>query len=143
LTSLSTQRQHDKEAFLGTVRGFVLAGLIAIAGCAMLDRRSPEEIVKERAQARWDAMVGSDLARAYGYFSPGSRAVLTLDGWSSTIKRGFWKKATVESVECKSADACDAIATIEYDMPVGRGRMKTPLRETWIREGANWWYVQK
>ena len=117
---------------------------MAIAGlsaCALLDPRSPEEIVKERAQARWDALVKYDTKTAYSYFSPGSRAVLNLAGYESTLRRGFWKSAVVNKAECESAQKCDAILTIEYEH---QGmRVKTPLRETWVREGSNWWYLHK
>ena len=142
MNSLSTQRHGGTGDFWSIAGRVALAGtLIGVASCAMLDRRSPQEIVKERAQGRWDALVSGDLPKAFGYFSPGSRAVLQVDRWSTTIKKGFWKSAVVERVECPSADSCDAIASIEYELQ-GR-RTKTPLRETWIREGSNWWYVQK
>ena len=38
-------------------------------------------------------------------------------------------------------DACETQLAIEYEFQ-GK-RIKTPLRETWIREGTDWWYVQK
>jgi hypothetical protein len=47
----------------------------------------------------------------------------------------------VDKVECSSAQSCDALATIEYEY-LGK-RTKTPLRETWIKEGSEWWYLRK
>ena len=116
----------------------MIAGL---AGCAVLDRRPPQDVVKERAQARWDALVKSDIAVAYAYLSPGSKSVMTQELYKNSIKLGFWKSAAVERVECAANDSCDVLTTIEYEVQ-GR-RLKTPLKETWIREGSNWWYVQK
>lgn len=142
MNSLSTQRLGSCVGFRSIAARVALAvAVFGVTSCAMLDRRTDQEIVKQRSQERWDALVKGDLAKAFGYFSPGSRAVLQIDKWSSTVKTGFWKSAVVEKAECASADSCDAIATIEYELQ-GR-RMKTPLRETWIREGSNWWYVQK
>ena len=115
--------------------------VVLLAGCAALDPRPPEEVLKERVQQRWDAMVKSDFRAAYQYLSPGSRAVMTPEGYASSLKAGFWKAATVDRVICEKPDVCDALVTIEYEF---RGsRIKTPLKETWIKEGSSWWFVQK
>lgn len=106
-----------------------------------MPQRSDEAIVRERAQARWDALVKDDFKAAYGYMSPGSRAIVTAPDYAASLRKGFWKSAMVDKVECGSAQSCDVIATIEYEH-MGR-RTKTPLRETWIRDGSEWWYLQK
>ena len=98
-------------------------------------------MVKERAQARWDALVKGDLNAAYGYLSPGSRSIISASDYAGTIRRGFWKAAKVEKVECGSAQSCEVFATIEYEF--SGMRTKTLLRETWIRDGSEWWYLQK
>ena len=123
--------------------GGVALGLVALAmaGCAALQPRPAEEVVKEKAQARWDALVKGDIKAAYAFMSPGSRSVITPEGYEASIRKGFWKSAVVEKVECSSPQSCDAIATIEYEY-LGR-RTKTPLRETWIKEGSEWWYLRK
>ncbi|MGZ5032671.1 MAG: hypothetical protein ACXWAC_05690 [Usitatibacter sp.] len=145
MNSLSTH-QGVKTAFLSSL-GRITAGvvlglaLVGISGCAAFKPRPAEEIVMERAQARWDALVKGDLPAAYGFFSPGSRAVLTQEQYSNSIRLGFWKSAKVEKVECATQDSCFAHVAIEYEFQ-GR-RTKTPLGETWIREGSDWWYIQK
>lgn len=115
---------------------------VAISGCASVSREStPEETVKARAQQRWDALVKGDYEAAYRLLSPGSRAVTSFESYLGSIRQGFWKAARVSEVQCSSADACEAGAEIEYEF---RGsRVKTPLRETWIRQEGNWWYVLK
>jgi len=145
LNSLSTQ-QLGKVGHLRVVRsvavGGLLAGLVAgLAACGVLERRAPQQVVKERAQARWDALVKGDVATAYGYLSPSSKALATPESYKNSIKLGFWKSAVVEKVDCNTADSCETIAAIEYEFQ-GR-RVATPLKETWIHEGSNWWYVQK
>ena len=112
-----------------------------LGGCAALDARPPEEILKERVQARWDTLVQGDFKAAYQYLSPGSRAVTSAEGYASSLRTGFWKAAKVDAVTCEKPDVCDAQLTIEYEF---RGRrIKTPLKETWIKEGSSWWFVQK
>jgi hypothetical protein len=122
-------------------RFLMVVSLSGMLGCAAMKPAAPEEVVKQRAQARWDALVKSDIKTAYGFLSPGSRATTTPEAYAASLREGFWKSATVTKVECASADSCDAHAIIEYDFQ-GR-RTKTPLRETWIREGSEWWYLRR
>jgi hypothetical protein len=66
---------------------------------------------------------------------------MTPEQFETSIRKGFWKSAKVEKVECATSDSCFAHVAIEYEYQ-GR-RIKTPLGETWIRDESNWWYVQK
>lgn len=142
MNSLLTEIGVGRAAKLGVVlRGFLAVAVVAAAGCAAVGGESPEVVVKERAQARWDAVVKGDFQAAYGYLSPGSRAVLSEESYAGSLKKGFWKSAHVENVTCRSAEACDVGATIEYEY-TGHP-IKTPLRESWIRDGGQWWYVKQ
>jgi hypothetical protein len=115
--------------------------MVGAAGCATIDSRPAAEVVKERAQARANAVVGIDLKAAYGYFTPTTRKELTYESFATSTVPGFWKSATVDKVECKREDLCYASLTVEYVH--GGLRVKTPLRESWIREGNEWWYAFK
>ena len=119
-----------------------VVGSVALAGCASVARGpSPEAAVKERAQARWNALVQGDVKTAYEYYGPGTRSTLSLADFASGVKIGFWKAVTVDKVECGSADRCEVSTTIEYEH---RGmRVKSPSRETWIKEGSDWWLVRR
>jgi hypothetical protein len=145
LNSLSTKRARSRLGSQGTRRisGHLAVGVLALllGSCATVTPRAPEATVKERAQARWDALVQGDFNKAYEYLSPGSRSVVTATDYTGNLRRGFWKAARVEKVECGSAQSCDVEATIEYELK-GR-RTKTPLRETWVKDGSEWWYLQK
>jgi hypothetical protein len=142
LNSLSTQRDVNVgflEYLARLAAGVTLA--VAVAGCVAMKSRTAEDTVKERAQARWDALVKGDVKAAYTFLSPGSRAVLTPEAYANSIRVGFWKSAVVNKVACGTQQACEAHVTIEYEFQAQR--IKTPLRETWIREGTDWWYLLK
>ena len=114
--------------------------LVVLAGCASMDS-PPEGVVATRAQERWDALVKGDLKGAYAYLSPGSRSVMDLAAYEASVRRGFWKTAKVDKAVCAPQQSCEVYVTIEYEF---RGALtKTPLRESWIKEGSNWWVVQK
>jgi hypothetical protein len=120
---------------------FTGALALALAGCAAVDSRPDAEVLKDRAQARWDAVVKGDFKAAYGYLSPTTRSTLTPEAYEGGVRKGFYKGVQVDKVTCESPALCDTHSTVEYEF---RGaRVKTPLKETWIKEGSTWWYVQK
>lgn len=119
-----------------------MAGVVTVvAGCATLAPATPEQVVRQRSQERWNDLVKGDFKAAYAFMSPGSKSVESEEKYAGRLRRDFWKGAQVDKVECPSQDACDVSLTIEYEF-MGR-RTKTPLLESWVREGSNWWYVQK
>jgi hypothetical protein len=142
LHSLSGNNGVRTRSLKSTARQWIaIVGLGVVASCAILDSRAPAEVVKERAQARWNALVSGDATAAYAYFTPTTRQTLKAEDYASSIKKGFWKSVTVDRVECGNADLCTAFASVEYQHRLGR--VTTPLQETWIREGRNWWYALK
>lgn len=116
--------------------------LSLLAGCASVSQGgAPEAVVQNRAQTRWNALVQGDLEKAYGFYGPGTRSTLSFADFKAGLRQGFWKSVTVDKVVCPAPDRCDVSTTIEYEH---RGmRIKTPSRETWIREGSDWWLVRR
>lgn len=121
--------------------GVFLGGALLVSACAALDSRPAAEIVKERSQARWDGLVKGDIAKTYGFLSPTARKTLKLEDYAANVRQGFWKAVTVDNVVCGSPEVCNVSVTVEYDHKSGRNR--SPLQETWVQEGSNWWYAQK
>jgi hypothetical protein len=141
LNSLSTQQDAGHVWFAGIFGWIAALAIVAMTGCAAVGPKTPQEVVGERAQQRWDALVKGDFHAAYAFMSPGSRQVMSEQEYVASLRSDFWKSAKVERVECATPDACDVVLTIEYEFK-GR-RIKTPFRESWIREGSDWWYVKK
>ncbi len=144
MNSLSTQQRGKAVGFggIGIVGRFVAAVAVTVlAGCATIGAQSPEAAVKERAQERWDALVKGDFKAAYAYLSPGSKQVISEKDYVQRLRKGFWKSAEVGKVTCASPQSCQAQVSIEYEFQGLRTR--TPLHESWIREGSTWWYVLK
>ena len=119
--------------------GAVLA-MVVLGGCAAGSLgKEPKDVVAERAQQRWDLLVKSDFAGAYGYISPAGRDVVKQDAYAASLKRGFWSSAKVDDVKCSSAETCEVDVWIEYQH---QGiKMRSPVHEKWVRQGSNWWYV--
>jgi len=121
----------------------VVAAVLAVglAACATVDSRPAAEVVKERAEARAKANMTGNTQAMYDFFSPTVRKTLKYQDYASGLKTGFWKAVTVDKVECAQPDVCTVSMTVTY---VHKGAtMKSPLSETWIREGQDWWYAVK
>jgi len=116
----------------------VCTGAVALAGCALVDKRTDEEVIKERAEARWDLFIKGDIRGAYDYLSPAAREVVSRDSYVAGIKPGLWRNARVDKVNCKTRDVCEVDLTI--GVVFGGKAFNSPLREKWVRVEGTWWY---
>lgn len=117
-----------------------------LAGCAgtvrdTAGRQDPQQQVRERAAARWDALIAGDLARAYGYLSPGTREVMSLDLYKKRTRPGMWKKASVDVVSCEQ-DRCKVKMVIEHGYRDMKS-IETFLEEDWLQVGGKWWFAPR
>ena len=110
------------------------------ACAATTTAKTNEEVVAERAQAKWTAIVAGDYQAAYQYMSPSSRTVISEQAYRNSMKPGFHKGAKVVGVKCESADICEVRLEIEYEY--AGSRVKAGLPEKWIKQDGNWWYPQ-
>jgi hypothetical protein len=130
------------------MRQAAMALLVTLAaGCATtgsLTADSPAQVkqdaVKVRAQARWDALIRQDFEAAYQYLSPAFRDTTSLAAWKSRFRPLGWRKAEVDSVACE-AEICEVTLRLTYDARQMAG-IVTPIREKWVIQKGQFWYVQ-
>ncbi len=122
----------------------VVAHAVLLAACAGV-QAPREQIVRERAQARWDAMLAGDWQKAYGYLSPGSRAVTSFDAWRNSLPRAtVWKGAEVQAVDCPVLDRCNIRVNIHHQPLINGGRFGTiasAIDEVWLVDDGKWWLL--
>jgi hypothetical protein len=119
------------------VAGAVVATAV-LGGCANMGR-TDQDIVAERAQQRWNLLAKGDYVGAYAYISPSGRGLVKQDAYIGMLRRDFWTGAKVGKTECATKEACEVEVLVEYQH---RGvPMRSPVREKWVREGSNWWFV--
>lgn len=124
---------------------FSWAAMLA-AGCAVLAPAKPDEVVRQRAQARWDALIAGEWDKAYSYMTPSYRAVVDRKRYPSQFGGGVgWLAAEVVKVNCDE-QRCTVRMKLTYQ-PVQRGRpgsaASTGFDETWILEEGQWWMFQR
>lgn len=123
-----------------------VAGIVVTllaAGCASTGTgpRPPEEIVQERAQARWNALVDRDFAAAYTYLTSGYRAVVPLAAYRrQSTGPAQWESAKAHKAKCEAARC---IVTVEITFRIGlpghADRVQSSfVDETWVLEDGQW-----
>lgn len=129
--------------FFGPAVG--MAGLVlALSGCAGLFGPPPtaEQIVRQRAEARWQALVAQDWETAYSFATPAYRSAIDLAGFRARHQGGAakWKGVKPATADCKEA-SCDVNVTIVFEptMQKGFGELSTTINEKWLLEDGQWW----
>jgi len=118
-----------------------LMGVLSISACT--DNRAPEEIVKERSQARLDTLRAGDFEKALSYATPAYQMTTTPKRYSARVAAApSWINAVVDSVECQQADICDVRVMITHYMYKTKIETKIPLEEKWINVDDHWWIYQ-
>ena len=128
---------------------------VAVAACAGMggvSKDSPPEVkaavVKERAQARWDALIKGDLDAAYAYLSPASKAATSIEAYKRQIRPGMWREVKIDGVQCET-ELCSVNLKLTYDVPRSATRPKTvqgleaPISERWVIENGSAWFVYR
>jgi hypothetical protein len=125
------------------VLGAVLVVAVLAACAAAVTKETPiqtkQELVKARAQERWDLVVKGNQAAAYEYLSKGSKQAITRAAYVDTVSRTNFRAAKVDSAECQE-EACRVTVSFAYDYKLLKG-MPSFAREDWIVEDGQFWYV--
>lgn len=127
---------------------WIVVAVALVAGCAgvggLSANTSPEvknEVVAARAKARWQRFIDGDLAGAYEYLSPASRAAMPLDLYKAKHRVGMYRSVTIDRVDCQ-ADTCTVKLSLTYDYKQIKG-ITTPLVENWIITQGQAWFVDR
>ena len=122
----------------------VIAAMALLAACG--DNRPPEEIVAERAQARWDAMVDRDFEKVWEFYSPGFREQSSKSAFAADYARRpmRWDSARVVSVDCQER-RCETEFEVSYTVTGGPGTLAgmentRSVDNVWIEIDGQWWY---
>lgn len=103
---------------------------------------TPEQVVATRAKQRWALLMKGDMAGAYEFLSPASKASVSKDAYVK--RRGsarYWRSVAMQNVECAS-DTCKVMMLLEYDLSPDVKNLKRDIVETWIQDEGAWWLVE-
>jgi hypothetical protein len=135
--------------FLSNYRSALLlgicSGLLLLSACATTV--PTEDIIKERATARWNALLHGDLAGAYEFLSPGFRSSVSSIQYprSILIKRVIWTGAQFIGSDCTET-SCKVKILLDYTLSGGLPGVKSfdgaqTIHESWVLIDDNWYLV--
>lgn len=129
-------------AIAGAMVFALLAGCATVTPAATMD-----DIIAERAQARWDALLAREYATAYSYYSPGfrSKASATDLEIKMRLQRVRWTAAKYRDHTC-TEDVCNVRVDVNYEVNTPVPGVSTwkgieLIEEKWLRSGGEWWYL--
>ena len=116
-----------------------------LAACATAPK--PQDLLIERAQARWDAIMARDYDAAYALYSPGYRSATSRTDFEIELRsrRITWTSASYREHSCDD-EVCTVTFDIEYTAPrpvpgAGKWDGRSSVEETWIQASGQCWYV--
>ena len=96
------------------------------------------QLVSDRAQQRWNALLEQNMDVAYQFISPAGRSLMSLKDYRPRVNAGFWRGARGKEAIC-AAETCEL--TVLVDMLVENVKFTNPIKETWILDAGKWWFV--
>lgn len=122
---------------------FFVLTVFFLAACASVPGGSSGTL-EQRVTERWALLIQGKLADAYGYLSPASRDVISLDKYQGSIKPGIWRGAEVGKVSCASETLCTVEVNVSYVFKPKGASVHEGVRmvpETWKKDAGRWWYI--
>jgi hypothetical protein len=124
----------------------LIFSVVLFTGCAGAPA-SKEDIVKQRAEQRWEAIFERDYAAAYEFYSPGYKSKYSAVDMeiSLRVQKVRWISADYVDHSCEEK-TCRVRFDLGYrvaapvpgvDVFTGWDR----IEERWIYTGGEWWYV--
>lgn len=144
------------------LRQFVIYALLMalLAGCSgrSVEPDGPTEgspawhevqknLVAQRAESRWEAIIRSDFDAAYRFQSPQYRSVFSAQHFRGNFGGDLiYDLARVKSVEYDQGQVAEVSVEVQYqsELPgVGPIRGVRTLREKWLYSDGSWWYTSR
>ncbi len=120
-------------------------GLLLLAACASM--KPAEQVVGERAVARWDALIKGDYAAAYQYLSPGFRSSVSAEQYEKSFiyKKIKWTSAKLIESNC-AEKTCKVRISLGYTAYGALPGVKTfsskePIDESWVLSHGSWYIL--
>lgn len=119
----------------------------SLVGCASLGDagKTPEQIVSERVEARWAALLAGDFEKAYSFTAPSYREAISYERYRAQAGSAVNRQgAELVKVVCE-AERCEATVRINYTLVLRQrdGMQHTHVTERWVSEKGGWWLYQR
>jgi hypothetical protein len=133
--------RRSPRALLGALVGVALLALPLAAEEAA--KAAPDEGLKTRGQAFWEARIKEDYATQYGLLEPKVRRQLSLTNYIQAQGPLQYLEARIEGVQIDEAKGVLTVRTrVRIKHPLlDRQRQETVVQETWVKRQGAWYRV--
>ena len=123
--------------------------LLVLSGCStrFLGGQDPEEQLRERVEARWEAVLAMNFDKVYEFATPAYREVHGLrhfhNQYGGQVRRTGFEIRSID-YDASKPDEARVRVTVFFESVVG-GQLyegQQPTTETWVRRDGQWWYVE-
>lgn len=129
----------------GAMAGLLLGVSILVSACATAP--TANEIIAQRAQARWDTLFSGDLNGAYQYFSPAYRSSVSSIQFQRRVltQKVIWTGAEYIDSDCSDV-SCKVKILLKFSVigavpGVPRFDSQQEVVENWVKSEGQWWFV--
>ena len=126
---------------------FILLSIMLLSACATTAPDTSDDVVVQRAQARWDALLSRDYAGAYAFYSPGYRSTVSVVDFEIhfRMRRIRYSSAEYLDLSCEE-NTCMVRFNLGYrvNSPVPGVKVwdgYDVVEEQWVKTGDEWWYL--
>jgi hypothetical protein len=109
---------------------------------------SQEALLRERVQARWQALINRDFDAAYQFGTPAYRAIYTIRQYRLQYGGQIdWQVANAKEIYYDDPNVARVAVEIFYgyvdpDRDNKVSTMSNHVKETWLRKEGQWWIQQ-
>ena len=127
---------------------------VLLAACASApepvpEPKTPQEALRERVEAYYQALIAKDYKGAYAFFTPGYRTTWSVtDHYQIHPIIGTWLSAEVLSVDCVNEQVCDVVVRTSFRFkeevePLGGQEIPMDLKHRWLKTDGDWYYLPR
>ena len=119
----------------------LLVSLLLTACAAIAPVAEPQVLVRDRATARWQALLARDFAKAYTFTTPTFKKNMTEQAYKDQFANSQWLDAEVVGVTCAQPAICVARVRLDVKVALPRtslNKITTHFDETWQLEDGQW-----
>jgi hypothetical protein len=119
----------------------VLTSLLLGACATTAPAADPQAAVRERASARWQALLAGNFTKAYTFTTPTYKAKVSEADYVARFQRPQWWGAEVATVTCAQPTSCTARVRVDAKVFLPHTTMNkitTYTDEAWLLEDGQW-----
>lgn len=140
----------NRHAFLPAA--LLVVACLVLAACSAsspLRDSSSQEVLKQRAEQRWQYLADRDAAKAWDYLTPGYRQTVSRDTYAARMNNRpiRWTSGTVTGIECEDARRCTVQVTIGFTTRVagvtGEIASMSRTKEDWLYLNNQWYHLPR